>query len=470
MSTIRCGMPGPLPVIIPALVCSCRRVRVAPESARYGASRLASVDRCWNHHKRLGRRRTLPHRFLLAAFLFWNLSLAGVMPSSATSGPDLRNTEFMGAVNLIFAHVYNLDFDPASADLARLAVQYPEHPAVPLYQATVLWLHQLDDNHVLSLNCFLHPACFTSSTAHPFDAATNQRIMGLLDASRTLSGRRLRINPNDADARYYRGAADALAAAVAFTLDRSTLDAFRYGQQANAIHHQLFRDDRSYYDATLMPGLYDSLSSGLPWYLRWLAGGDRERGLSSVNLAAEKGRWSCEDARLIRMMLLVREGRFAEALKDAVYFSEKYPRNYLFQLAQGQILERMGRLEEADSMYRRVLKLAEERSPNYQRIELSRFRWESGNRLLARNPQAALELYQSILSGSAAQERWSVLAQLQSGCAFDLLGRREEAMGRYQTVLGMKEYDNSHAAASRHLKEKFSAPGNLIALPRLAER
>lgn len=413
-----------------------------------------------------GKRRASLHRFPLAALLFCSLSLGWLTPLSATSGPGLRNTEFMGAVNLIFARVYNLDFDQASADLAKLAAQYPEHPAVPLYQATVLWLHQLDDRHELSLDCFLHPACFTSSMAPPLDAAANQRIMGLLNASQTLSGQRLRANPNDEDARYYRGAADALAAVVAVTLDRSSLDAVRYSQQANAIHHQLFQDDGSYYDASLLPGLYDYLSSGLPWYVRWLTGGDRERGFRSVNLAVEKGRWASEDARLIRMMLLVRENRFADALKDADYLSGKYPRNYCFQMARGQILEQMGRREEANGAFLRILKLAEERSPNYQRIELSRFRWDVANKILVPKPQAALEIYQSILSDPTAEERWKVLAELQSGCALDLLGRREEAVGRYRTVLGMKEYGNSHAAASRHLKEKYSATGNRIAMPR----
>ena len=467
-----CGKAsGPLSTNIPAGTRRVQRAQIeleSPSCALPGASRLSSVDRCGNSHGQLGWRRASLHRFPLFALLFWSLSLGWAMPLSATSVPDLRNTEFMGAVNHIFALVYNPDFDPASAELAKLAVQYPEHPAVPLYQAMVLWLHQLDDNHVLSLDCFFHPACFTSNAANPLNAATSQRIMGLLNASRTLSDRRLKVNPNDADARYYRGAAEALAAAVAITLNRSALDAFRYGQQASAIHHQIFRDNGSYYDAMLLPGLYDYLSSGLPWYLRWLAGGDRERGLNSVNLAAEKGKWVSDDARLIRMMLLLREGRPAEALKDAVFLSEKYPRNYIFLMAQGQALDRMGHDAEADSIYLKILKLAEERSPNYQRIRLSRFRWDVGNRMLAHNPQASLKYYQSILSDSSAEERWKVLAHLQSGCALDLLGRREEAVGQYQMVLRMKEYDNSHAAATRHLKEKFDIIGNRIALPRLS--
>src|ERR1019366_3683942 len=62
---------------------------------------------------------------------------------------------------------------------------------------------------------------------------------------------------------------------------------------------------------------------------------------------------------------------------------------------------------------------------------------------------------------------WRVLAMLQSGCALDLLGRREEAIQQYKTVLSMNDYDNAHAHASEHLQSPYTVPPNSVSLPRL---
>jgi tetratricopeptide (TPR) repeat protein len=376
----------------------------------------------------------------------------------------------MAAASSGFGALYNLDFDAAGADFAALTKRYPDHPAPPLYEATAVWLRHLDDRRELVLDRFLHPGYFTKAAGHPMDPAQRRRFFDLLAASRALADRRLKADPRDADARYYRGAAEGLAAAFAITVDRSYLDAFRHGKQAYTLHSRLFQEDRRYVDACLLAGLYDYVAASLPWYLRWLAGGDRGRGLQSVNFAVDKGIWASDDARLVRLVLLDREGRFDDAIADAASLTGKYPSNYLLHLTKAQLLDKMGRREEADNTYLEILRLAEQGKPNYGRMDVTTLRWEVGNRLLTSRPQAALERYQSLLADSATDERWRVLALLQSGCALDLLGRRADAIRQYRAVLGMKEYDNSHAHANEYLRSPFSAVGNTIALPRLSAK
>jgi tetratricopeptide (TPR) repeat protein len=376
----------------------------------------------------------------------------------------------MAAATAGFGNLYNLDFDAADTAFAAMTRRYPDHPAPPLYGATAVWLRHLDDCRELVLDRFVHPGYFTKAAARPMDSVQRQRFFDLLAASRLLTDRRLKADSRDQDARYYRGAAEGLAAAFAITVDRSYLESFRHGKQAYAIHSRLFQEDHGYFDASLLPGLFDYVAASLPWYLRWLSGGDRGRGLQSVNLAVDKGPWASDDARLVRLALLAREGRLDDALADAASLSGKYPRNYLLHLTRAQLLERMGRREEANNTYLQILHFAEEGKPNYQRIEIAAFRWDVGNRLLASRPQAALEHYQSLLADPATDERWRVLAFLQSGCALDLLGRREDAVRQYRAVLGMKEYDNSHAHANEYLRSPFVAVGNSIALPRLSAK
>ena len=395
--------------------------------------------------------------------------LAAVLPAAAARA-TLRGPEFMSAAGGGFAELYNLDFDAASATFNALAQRYPGHPGPPLYQAAVIWIRHLNGCHELSLNYFAHPGYFIRAAACPIDAAAHQRFVGLPGASRLRADRVLKGDPRDGDGRYYLGVAEGLAAAFAVTVDHSHLEAFRHAKQASAIHTRLLQESRTYFDACLLSGLFNYTAASLPWFLRWLAGGDKARGMESVSLAVISGTWASDDARLVRMVLLAREGHLADALADAESLWKQYPHNYLLHLAQAQILDRMGRSDDAGTTYLQILRMAEEGKPNYQQIGIAAFRWEVGNRLLASRPQSSLDLYQSLLADPATAERWRVLAALQSGCALDLLGRRDDAVRKYQAVLEMKDYDNSHSHAKEYLRTPFSAAGNSIALPRLSPR
>ena len=439
--------PGPVGSPVPAVVC--RRHGFSSS----GAGRRADL-----------RWASLPLPLVLG------LAVLLCLPAPAVLQVQFRSAEFMAAASGAWGDLCNLDFDAAGAAFEALTKRYPNHPAPPLYGATVVWLRHLDDRHELVLDRFVHPGYFTKAAARPMDSVQRQRFFELLAASRLLADRRLKADPRDQDARYFRGAVEGLTAAFAITVDRGYMEAFRHGKQAYAIHSRLLQEDRRYFDAFLLPGLYDYVAASVPWYVRWLAGGDRVRGLQSMNLAVDKGRWASDDARLVRLVLLARDARLDDALADAASLFRKYPHNYLLHLTTAQLLERLGRREEADSTYLQILRFAEEGKPNYQRIEIAAFRWEIGNRLLASRPQAALERYQSLLADPATDERWRVLALLQSGCALDLLGRREDAIRQYRAVLGMKEYDNSHAHANEYLRSPFSATGNSIALPRLSAK
>lgn len=407
--------------------------------------------------------------------LFLGLAALSVCTATADSMGALRNAEFMNRANQGFTEVLNLDFDAADRDFTALANRCPDHPAPPLYLATILWLRLLDERQELSLDRFVHPSYFTESTSQAVSPALRQRFVDLTGKSRLLAERRLESSPRDHDARYLRGATEGLLAAFALTVDRSYLRAFSHGKQAYAIHRRLIDDDRQYYDACMLVGLYGYIASNLPWYLRWLAAvtglrGEKQRALDSLNLAVEKGIYVSDDARVLRMTVLVREGRLGEARGDAAALFAKYPRNYVFQLTQAQMMNRMGDREAAADTYLQVLRFAEEGKPNYQRIGLAAFRWEVAEVLLASKPQAALERYQALLEDPSLDGRRRVLSTLRLGCAFDLLGRRDDAIWQYKGVLSMQDYDNAHAHADEYLKSPYVGAPNTVGRFRLAPR
>jgi tetratricopeptide (TPR) repeat protein len=403
------------------------------------------------------------------------IATARLLAASADSTEGLRTAGFMDQANRGLAEIWNLDFDAATRSLTTLAGQYPGHPAPPLYQATVVLVRELDGRHELVLDRFVHPGYFMKQANRAMPAASRQQFFEFIGKSQLLTERRLKSSPQDRDAQYLRGATEGLLALFAFTIDRSYLQAFKHGKQAYGLHNRLIEQDRQYYDAYMSVGLYDYVANSLPWYLRWAAGitgfhADKQRAFQFLNSAVEKGRYVSDDARLFRMAVSMREGRPPEALPDAAALLARYPRNAILHLTEAQILDRMGRRDEAADTYLQVVRFAEEGKPNYQRIDGAALRWQTGNMLLAMRPRTALDSYRVLLQNPATQERWRVLAMLQSGCALDLLGRREEAIQQYKTVLSMNDYDNAHAHASEHLQSPYTVTPNSVSLPRLSSQ
>lgn len=401
------------------------------------------------------------------------LAIAIIVLSPASTFPaGLRSAEFTEKASQGFVEIYGLDFDAANTIFRSLSSRFPSHPAPPLYQAGEIWMRQLYEDNELVLDQFVHPSYFTRPANKTMAPASRKRFFDLISKSRAAAELELKSNPKDSDARYYLGAGEGMLAAFAITVDRNYRKAFTHARQAYGIHKRITEENPKYYDAFATVGVYDYVADSLPWYLKWIAflsgfRGGKERGFKYLNLVVEKGRFASEEARVFRMILLMRENRLSEALNDANFLLNQYPRNHIFHSTQAQILEQMGRREAAADAYLQIFRFAEQGRPNYQKLWSAASRWDIANSLLSLGrPQSALDCYERLLAEPETGQRWRILSTLQAGCALDLLGRREDAVVRYRTVLSIEDTDNAHARASRFLKSPCTADS--ISFPALS--
>ncbi|MFQ5741166.1 MAG: tetratricopeptide repeat protein [Acidobacteriota bacterium] len=379
------------------------------------------------------------------------------------AGGDLRGPAFQKEVQKVFDQVYALDYEAAASSLRALKEQYPKHPAPPLYQATVVWLRELFERQELDLGKFISPSYFDRPTVRRMPAGEHQAFLDLIEESEKLTREILREDPRNKDARYFLGSAEGVLASFSITIDRSRGKAFKHGKRAYKIHHSLVQQDPDYYDAYMSVGIYEYVVGKLPWYIKWLASlagyhGSVKRGFQYLQRAAEKGSLVADDARVMQMVLYVREGQFQKALENVLYLERKAPKNFLFQLNHAQILEKLGRLREALDVYKRVLSFAEEKRPNFQLLPIATIRYTVASRFLElQRAHLALDQFQKVLADSAT-EREQALSRLKSGQALDLLGRRNDAVVAYEQVLQLPDVENSHRQAKKYLKKSYLAP------------
>jgi tetratricopeptide (TPR) repeat protein len=374
----------------------------------------------------------------------------------------LQSEAYYSGIKNAVDPIYRLDYAEARERVAGLERRYPEHPGPPLAQATALWLHELFRRQELDdLDRFISPGYFTTPTARRLPEEERIAFEAFLARSEALARRFLEEHPDDRDARYYLGGVEGIRGAFAITIARSKTDALRHGKRAYQYDKAILDEDPDYADACMTVGLYEYILDNLPWYIKWIAviagyTGNEKLGFEYLIRSAEKGRIVGIDARVLLMVLYVRERQYEYALGIARDLHELFPENFLFHVNQGQILKKMAKTGEALEVFAAVERKADEGAPNYQRLPLPAFRYSLGLELLAAGRrEEALARFERVAADPEAPVREEALSRLKAGQVLDLLGRREEALARYREVLNLADVSGSHRDAERGIDRPF---------------
>lgn len=393
---------------------------------------------------------------------FW-VFLAAVQLLAAPSwaaAQNLRDPAFMRKVQPAFDDIFNMDYGEAEQALLALEREYPAHPAPPLYLGAIIWVRELVRRQELDLDHFVAPGYFMKAR-EPMPASLQKAFLGFIEQSETRSKSILARNPADEDGQYFLASAYGIRASYLFTVEHNLKTSFKYGRQAYQIDRRLIQRDANYYDAYMTVGLYEYIVGSLPWYIKWLASiigyqGSKERGFQYLDIAVNRGQYVSREAGMVRSVLFVREGRDAEALRQIETLQREFPRNYLFHLNVAQILEKMGRRDEAVQVYQDALKRAQAGVPNYNQIPMAELSYSVGVRFwqLGRRDLAE-EQFRKAIGDPKASERDRAMSHLRLGQLLDLQGKRNQAIEQYESVLKSPEYNNSHATAKEFLKNPY---------------
>ncbi len=374
-----------------------------------------------------------------------------------------------------FEALYNLDYDTARATFKEIERLYPDHPAGPQFQAALLWSKTLNESNRMKSSLYGSDE-FYEGSEDKVDERVVTEFRDYTRRARLLAEARLKRDPKDVEALYFLGATEGLKAAFAAGVQRSFMSALRDGQRSVDRHRDVVKLDPQYRDAELTVGLYDYVVGSLPLPVKLLASmagarGSKKRGLETLARVAREGRWSRDDARALLIVLYKREKRYADALALARELGEKYPRNYLFKLeaadaliSQATVERAAGRATEAASAEREAIAifdalLREKPKPGMpiaRALDLIHFQY--GETLLAAGQyERAAKEYLATTSVPGAEAGLVTLGHLNAARAFDLAGRRNDALAQYRIVLTRPNVYDSQEEAKRGLREPFKA-------------
>jgi tetratricopeptide (TPR) repeat protein len=416
---------------------------------------------------------SLHYRTSLLVLMLLLIAPAGARVRTADSSlgddtnPRLENLRAQGSEAL-----FNLDYDVARKRFKELMRLYPDDPIGPRMFATTLWLERL--NHARRLQAAIYSTqSFYAKTEDRPDPRLAEEFRDLTRQATRLATARLQRNPRDPRMLYVLGAVESLKASFAATVERRFMAALRYGSNAADRHRNVIKLDPKLHDAELTIGMYDYIVGTLPLPIRMLASiagarGSKKRGIQTLERVAKEGQTTREDAKVLLIAIYKKEKRFIEALALSQELQEKYPRNYLFRLetadtrvSQATSERESGRSNEAKVMESEALSsfetlLHEQTAAGSapRALDLIRFRYGEAFLLLSQPERAARE-FLAATAVSPADAGMVSRAHLRAAQAFDLAGKRHEALAEYRMVLSRPNIYDSYDQARRGLKEPY---------------
>ena len=347
--------------------------------------------------------------------------------------------------------IYNLRFAEAERQFKAVIEAEPDNPLGYFFLAMVDWWRVLidldDETHDEVFYARLHECIEVCDRRLEKDPMNFEAILfkgGAIGFRGRLRGDR---------SQYLRAARDGL----------RSLPLLQKSRQLEPTNKDiLFGQGIYHYFAEAMPERYPAIRP----IMFFLPDGDRELGLRQLEQVAREGVYARTEA----IYFLAQIYRVFEQDKPRAlpYFEElyaRYPANALFHRYTARLQVELGRWHLGVPLYEEYLRRAQVGQTGYHRYGRLEAHFYLGKYefLKRRYGEAAAHFAAtdslSAFSGRQHDQAYRALANLFLGQAYDLQGRRSEAVMCYEQVRKLPDYAESHARAARLLRVPAGADG-----------
>ena len=349
---------------------------------------------------------------------------------------------YRAVLDKAWEHFYNLEFDEALQEFEREAAANGSSPAAlnhlaqaNLYRA-MMRAGALESELVTGGNSFLR-----RETVNPTPQEQKQ-FDDCIARSMELSRKRISANPKDIEATYLLGVAHGLRANYNFLVRKAWIDALRDATEARRLHNRVTQMDPSRIDPQLVQGMHDYVVGCLQWTYRWVGfiigfRGDKEKGIETIRLVAEKGERNRYDAQIALAVIYRRERRPAEAVPLMIELIRRFPRNYIFRLELAQMYSDLAKKDEALAVLAQLETMKKEGAPGLRLLPYEKIYYFRGNLQFWYNDldEAIENLTRVTAKVHELDVNTGVLAWMRLGQSYDLRGQRQQAVKAYREAM-----------------------------------
>jgi len=347
-------------------------------------------------------------------------------------------------------HIYNLQFDEATAEFNQVIAAHPDHPAGYFFLAAVEWWRILIDIE---------------------NTSRDQGFIGLLDRVIELCDRRLDRDEHDVAALFFKGGALGFQGRLHGNRE-DWIKAASSGRSALPIVQETYALAPDNEDVLFGIGLYNYYAAVIPEMypfvkplMLFFPSGDKATGIAQLRRAAAGAKYADTEASYFLLQILYNfEKDYPAALAIAETLHAAYPANPLFHRYVGRTLASVGRWDLAGATFGDILRASGDGKPGFGPVVERETRYYLGIvEMQEGDLDTALahfyrcdELSRKI--GSGLGPGYMTMANLKIGMIYDLQGKRDLALAQYRKVLGMKDYQASHDLAGRYTDSPYRQP------------
>lgn len=358
-----------------------------------------------------------------------------------------RDTKFDSLVTTGIKQIYNIKFPEAESTFRRVIADYPEHPAGRFFLAMINWWKILID----------------------LDSEEHDEIFFLkLEDVIYQCDQILEKDPDNVDALFFKGGAIGFRGRLRTYRD-SWLKAADDGRTALPIVERAAELNPDNVDVQLGFGIYNYYASVIPEeypmvkpLMLFFPKGDKKKGIEQLENTAMNGKYAKFEAQYFLMTLYYNyENNPYKADEYAEMLIKEFPDNPTFQRWKGRIAVKRGDYSAASKVFTGILEKSKKGLPgyNYKKARREAHYYIGLNYFNSSKPDSSFyhfneceKISRSIDEGDSG---FLVNAALYQAMIYDLQGKRKEAMNKYEEVLDMDEYLNSHKLAEGYLKKAF---------------
>jgi hypothetical protein len=410
-------------------------------------------------------RRTYPRQFLLPNSLAFGLLIVLILCGNAfaqqASITSLQTFHPADPLNpTAFDRFYNVDYDRAIPDFQRVLDRHPDDPFAVNHLLSAVMFRELYRMGAMNTGEYANDS-FIGQAHRPADPKVKQQIQNLVDRAEKLEEQRLKVNPKDVDALYARGITRAQFATYTALIERAWFSALRNAVGARHDHERVLELSPGYTDAKLVVGAHYYVMGSLPWGVKVavsLVGlsGNKDKGIEYLYEVARSNGENSVDAKIVLLLFLRREHRYAEALGLLRGLIPEYPQNVLFALEEGSLLRSMNQEQEAANVYRKIW--ADGRAGKYPGLHYETAALYLGDVLRGQKDYAgATSAYELVAQAPQPDPETLQKANLAAGEMYDLQKKRDLATKKYEAVIALNGSSPPADAARRHLKDPYRA-------------
>jgi len=354
-------------------------------------------------------------------------------------------SDFEARVQKGIKEIYNIKFEDAEKTFRNLIADYPNHPAGRFFLAMIDWWKILLD--------------IDNET---YDDIFFQKLEDVIFQCDQI----LKNDPENVDALFFKGGAIGFRGRLRSLRD-SWLKAADDGREALPIVERAAKLDPDNLDVQLGFGIYNYYAAVIPEeypmikpLMIFFPSGNKEEGIRQLRNTAFNGKYAKYEARYFLMTIYYRyESNPYLAEEFARMLVEDFPDNPSFQRWLGRIYVRQGKMQLADSLFKDVLRKANENFYGYNfPASLREANYYVGyNYKLNNEPDSARIYLQKCVEISEQIDKDeesgflinSILYLAQISESKNLF---EEAISYYERLLKMRDWGNSHSIAQYSLK------------------